>query len=260
MNNNNESMTCKWCRKQFKRRSPKVTHEYKQLCRTKANRTYCSYCSISFDDSKEYKHHLLSEEHIKKLIGGTTEPVIKKTNVKNQLDPFLTEDDEVVLANTKINKVVIKYANDTKEKIDLNQKTETELELEAEQEQQEYLEQVAARNATLSYSDIIQNEIYNRPFPNENQEYILCQLVDANDELSDDKHTLFLQILKDLSEDDADFMTTYIRDCNGLDLESKQIYLELIDKFILKLTQIYNQGYKTIGGKNIEIFISRLSK
>jgi hypothetical protein len=55
-------------------------------------------------------------------------------------------------------------------------------------------------------------------------------------------------------------MTTYIRDCSGIDLESKQIYLELIDKFILKLTQIYNQGYKSINGKDIKIFISKLSK
>ena len=257
--NHNIDLKCKWCKKLFKRKSPKITHEYKQLCKPKSKRTYCNYCDISYNTMNEYQAHIMSESHITKLITPSG-PTIQKTNTLHQLDPFLSETDKHQLDNTTIGNVILKYEDNKKEKLNLDTKTQLEKDIEIKQEQEKYIQEVSNRNKALSYQDIINNEIYNRPEPNESQEEILCRLVDARDELTEDKRKLFLDILKNLSEDDAEFMTTYIRDCNGIDLESKQIYLELIDKFILKLTQIYNKGYKKIGGKNIDIFISRLSK
>lgn len=257
--NNNVELKCKWCNKLFKRKSPKISHEHKQLCKPKSQRAYCSYCDISCNTLSEYNHHIMTESHIKKLITPSG-PSIQKTTTVYQLDPYLSDNDKVVIDSTGVNNVILKYKDNTNEILNLSSKTELETDIETEINKEKYINDLNKRNYALSYQDIINNEIYNKPEPTEIQESILCKLVDANTEISDDKRNIFLGILKSLSEDDAEFMTTYIRDCNGIDLESKQIYLELIDKFILKLTQIYNQGYKSINGKDIKIFISKLSK
>jgi hypothetical protein len=259
MENNNINFNCKWCNKLFKRKSPKISHEHKQLCKPKSQRAYCSYCDISYNTMNEYKQHIMTESHIKKLITPSG-PSIQKTTTVYRLDPYLSDNDKVVIDSTRVNNVILKYNDNTKETLNLSSKTELELDIENDINKAKHINDVNNRNYALSYQDIINNEIYNKPQPNDNQELILCKLVDANTEISDDKKAIFLGILKSLSEDDAEFMTTYIRDCNGIDLESKQIYLELLDKFILKLTQIYNQGYKSINGKDIKIFISKLSK
>jgi len=291
-NKQDPELKCKWCKKQFKRKSPKVKHETNQLCIPITNRTICSICDITFTSIKELKQHLTSKEHIKKIIGDTDDNVeiVREQQITSiDIDPYLTKQDIIKYSKNDGKNITLKLTtdndnNDTnplsvnnetnlafmntdtnKLKLHLDEETELEAEIREEKEEQEYLDEISQRNNLAakgysSYQELIQNEIYNRPMPNEAQEEILCQLVDLNDELSDDKRTAFLQILKNLDETDADFMTTYIRDCNGLNMESKQIYLELIDKFIRKLTQIFNQGYRQISGKDILTFISRLSK
>ena len=276
-------LKCKWCKKQFKRKSPKIKHETQQLCIPRIKRTICLVCNIKFNTPNEYKTHLTSKEHIKTLIKEDTDndaiQFIKTDEVTSiDVDPFLSRSDKLEFStlgnnltfteNHSLNDELSTYKgfmNTTKNKLNLDEETELEVEIRNEKEQANYLNEISSRNnlrakGYSSYEELIREEIYNRPMPNDKQEEILCQLVDLNDELSDDKRDAFLEILKNMTEDDADFMTTYIRDCGGINLESKQIYLELIDKFVRKLTQIYNQGYKKIGGKDIIIFISRLSK
>jgi hypothetical protein len=267
-----KDLICKYCSRQFKRRSPKVKHEGTQACIPKHKRTLCSICNITFVTVSEYKKHLTSPEHIKSLLtSDNNEPVIikQKTVTALDIDPMLSQQDREQITSTTGSGITMKFEDDAgnihRAKLNLQKETELEKEIANEKEEREYLNEIADRNnphamGYTSYQDLIQQEIFNRPMPTETQEEILCQLVDANDDLSDDKRQLFLSILKAMSVEDADFMTTYIRDCGGLDMESKQIYLELIDKFIMKLTQIYNKGYKQIGGKDIMTFISRLSK
>jgi hypothetical protein len=295
MSNSKEeiNLKCKWCHKIFKRKSPKINHELKQLCRSKTIRTYCTYCDITFPNIEEYKLHLISEEHIKKII-TKDDAIIKKEKKLTQydMDPYLSNNEKNVISTNKCNNIIIKY-NDNhteiitsnidnniplnkkdvksifnvkkKEKLNLITETEIEKELKEKKEKKEYLEEISNRNnykknGYTSYQELIQEEIFNKPQPNKNQEDILCQLVNLNDELVEEKKKSFLEILKKLEENDADFMLTYIRDCNGLSMDSKQIYIELINKFIIKLTEIYNKGYKMINGKNIMNFISKLSK
>jgi hypothetical protein len=269
---NSKDLICKYCSRQFKRRSPKVKHEGTQACIPKHKRTLCGICNITFTTVSEYKKHLTSPEHIKSLLtSDDNQPVIikQKTVTALDIDPMLSQQDREQINSTTGSGITMKFedasGNIQRTKLNLDKETQLEKEITAEKEEREYLNEIADRNnptamGYTSYQDLIQQEIYNRPMPTEAQELILCRLVDANDELSDDKRSLFLGILKEMSEDDADFMTTYIRDCGGLDMESKQIYLELIDKFIMKLTQIFNKGYKQIGGKDIMTFISKLSK
>jgi hypothetical protein len=271
-NNLSKELICKYCSRQFKRRSPKVKHEDSQACVPKHKRTLCGICNITFTNVSEYKKHLTTSEHIKSLLtSDDNEPVIIKPKKVSALDidPMLSQHEREQIDSSTGSGITMKYEDDygnlQRTKLNLNKETDLEKEIAAEKEEREYLNEIADRNnpnamGYSSYQELIQHEIYNRPMPTETQEEILCQLVDANDELSDDKRQLFLSILKGMSVEDADFMTTYIRDCGGLDMESKQIYLELIDKFIMKLTQIYNKGYKQIGGKDIMTFISRLSK
>jgi hypothetical protein len=265
-------LKCKYCSRQFKRRSPKVKHEANQTCMPKHKRTFCSTCNITLSTVSEYKKHLTSPEHIKSLLtSDKNQPEIikQKPITVLDIDPMLSQEDKVKIASTKVSEITMKFEDDNgfihKRKLNLDKETELEKEITAEKEEREYINEIADRNnpnalGYTSYQELIQQEIYNRPMPTEAQEEILCRLVDANDDLSDEKRALFLGILKEMSEDDAEFMTTYIRDCGGLDMESKQIYLDLIDKFIMKLTQIFNKGYKQIGGKDIINFISRLSK
>jgi hypothetical protein len=253
-------LVCKWCKKQFKRKTPKKTHELKQLCVSKNNRMYCEYCDISFNILADYEKHIVSDLHFKNIF-STSETKLKISSIKNKLDPYLTESEQEELDNFKISNVTLKYYNNMSERINLNVKSNIEKEIEKEKDKEDYINEVISRNNNLSYKDIIENEIYNLPTPNENQNIILSKLYDARDNLSDEKKELFLHILKNINENDADFMSTYIRNCVGLDLESKQIYLELINKFINKLTEIYNKGYLTIGGgKDIKQLITKLSK
>jgi hypothetical protein len=262
-------LICKYCSKQFKRRSPKIKHEINQICVPKKLRTICVSCNLTFISHDKFKEHLISEQHIKNLLSSDNTEIIRERPITAiDIDPFLStlEKNEIVKPSTNI--ILYKEENNgniTKQKFNLAEETNLEKEIKEEREEKEYLEELSNRNNPIikgysSYEELVRQEIYNRPIPTERQEEILCKLVDLNDELSDDKRDAFLDILKNMTEDDADFMTTYIRNCGGIELVSKQIYLELIDKFVRKLTQIYNQGYKKIGGKDIIIFISRLSK
>lgn len=269
---NFKDLICKYCSRQFKRCSPKVKHEASQVCIPKHKRTICVVCNITFHNILEYKKHITSTEHIKSLISrDDNEPIIikEKEITTYDIDPILSQNDKEMLTSTIGSTITMQYkdknGNIRSTKLNLDEETELEKEIINDKEQNNYLNEIADRNnpnamGYSSYQELIQQEIYNRPTPNEKQEKLLCRLVDANDDLSDEKRQLFLNILKDMNENDAEFMTTYIRNCNGINLESKQIYLEIIDKFIIKLTQIYNKGYTQISGKNIVNFISRLSK
>jgi len=60
--------------------------------------------------------------------------------------------------------------------------------------------------------------------------------------------------------DDANYLMSHIRTCNDIDIKSKQIYMDLIDRFIMELVKLINNGIKKIGDKDISMFISKLSK
>lgn len=280
MNNN---LNCKWCNKQFKRKTPKNKHEKLQLCIPIANRTICTICNITFSNIKDFKIHLTSKEHIKMIICDDNDiNIIREKQIKSiDIDPYLNNTEKntfstlgnnitLTVNNNNTNKdeqqnLSFMNTNANKIKLNLNKNTDLENEIKNEQYNKKYIKNITDRNNILnkgysSYQELIENKIYNKPTPNNIQENILRKLIDLNDEIYDDKKIYFLQILKNISINDADFMTSYIRDCIGLNLESKQIYLELINKFIKKLIELYNLGYKEINNTNIADFISKLSK
>jgi len=267
-----DKLICKFCNRKFKRKSPKVNHEKKQLCVDKKKRTMCIICNLDFNSVEKYKNHLTSENHIKTLFTDNiddTEIIKKKKTTLYDLDPYLSNIDKNTIQSKHGKNITLKYTDKNgyiiNEKINLNDKCDLEKEIIKEKNEKLFILNNIEKNdfsnkGYTSYEELIKSEIYDKPIPNKNQEIILCKLVDLNDEITDDKQSAFLKILKYLDVDDSEYMTTYIRDCNGINLESKQIYIELITKFVNKLTQIYNQGYTQISGKNIQDIISKLNK
>ena len=63
-----------------------------------------------------------------------------------------------------------------------------------------------------------------------------------------------------ISLDDANYLMSHIRRCEELSLNSKQFFMNIIDKFIMELVKLLNKGITKIGDKDIRLFVAKLSK
>lgn len=272
-------LTCKHCRKQFKTKKSKTRHQTQQICIPKAKRTYCATCDFTADNKTVYKQHLLSREHLSKLVNITPTKVdITPAESIFALDPYLSNDEKVDITNkfslNNISTLTFKHKDNTISRIDLARenakiaaieqaKREAEEVKRKEEEAKKYLggvHYVVEPENKLDYQSILNAELYTIPPMTERQKRIISFLVKAQDVTEAVRKEKLRQIFRLINMDEANYLMSHIRRCKELTVAGKQYYMNFIDNFIMELIKLINRGIVIIGGKKIEDFITKLSK
>lgn len=284
MNNNEkinilEDLTCKHCKKQFKTKKSKTRHQNHQVCIPKAKKTYCSTCNYTASNKTEYKRHLLSEEHLSKLVNIIPRKVdiIPKDNLF-ALDPYLSKDEKRGLVNPfsldNVSTLTFKHKDNTISRIDTARenakiaareqaKREAEEAKRRDEEAKKYIDgvhYVVEPEDKLDYNSILNAELYTIPPKTKRQERIIQFLIKAQSLNNIIRKEKLKQILRLITMDEANYLMSHIRKCDELTIQGKQFYMSFIDNFIMELIKLLNKGIIMIGDKNIEQFITKLSK
>lgn len=92
---------CKWCQKTFQRPSQHQRHETQQLCLNKHKRTYCKICDVSYPDKPTYDRHLLTRQHMEKLlhVDNTSNPITTGHNTPTLADVRIVVHDPMYMAD-----------------------------------------------------------------------------------------------------------------------------------------------------------------
>jgi hypothetical protein len=275
----NEELVCKNCKKNFKTKKSKTRHQIRQICIPKEKRTFCETCNFTAPDKTVYKNHLLSEEHLSKLVNIIPSKVNIDTvpNLFN-LDPYLSKKEKQDIINpysiSNITELTFKHKDNTISRINtaqenakiaaIEQKKKEAVEIKRkEDEAKKYINGVhyiAEPENKLDYQSILKAELFTIPPKTIRQEKIINFLIraqNANEQVKKDK---LKQILRLITMDEANYLMSHIRSCEELSISSKQFYMNFIDKFIMELVKLMNNGIKVIDNKNIEQFIAKLSK
>ena len=282
---------CHLCNKKFKTKKSKTRHIFKEICVPDKDKTYCKICNISTNgDRNAFKKHLISVEHLNKISSLTTRPVEIVSEDIFAVDPYLTNDEKQSISGFKINNLVINHSDNTISKINVDAelkkaelykkkqealeeiKKQQELEKRNELERQKKEEEakkylggvhyIAEPENKLDYQSILNAELYTIPPKTERQIRILNFLIncDKKNVSIDDKKQKIKDILRLINLDDANYLMSHIRRCEELSLNSKQFFMNMIDKFIMELVKLLNKGITKIGDKDIRLFVAKLSK
>lgn len=284
----NDNLTCHKCKKKFKSKKSQTLHITKQICISKSERTYCPACNYTAPNKNEYKKHLISIEHLNNISNIKTSNLNEIKN-KNKMsfidfDPYLSEQDKHEIKTDDIENITISHKNNSmtklnvgeaiktieKENIKLQKKAEIKkLEEMAKIEKQKLEEEnkkyingihyIEEPENKMNYDEILKAELYSLPPKTDYQNKILNFLINIKDKDNNFKADKFKQILKLIKLNEANYLTSHIRR-SELNINDKQIYMGIIDKFILELVKLLNAGYKTISGIDIEKYILKISK
>lgn len=112
----------------------------------------------------------------------------------------------------------------------------------------------------INYSEIIKKDLSENEGPTNRQKKILGYLIHYQHEPALEMIKKMKLILTKIELVDADYLTSYIRNCSQLETKSKQIYCSYIDSFINTLINILEQGQETYNGMDIYDFVSKLTK
>lgn len=290
-----DSDTCKLCKKLFKTKKSRDRHQKFQLCKPISERTYCKYCDFTTNDKKIYKKHLISIEHLNKIntiisssdneknnnFTNDKKIFLEKKEVKTNLETIEIHRKNLIIPEKKKVSTAVKKVNKITNDLNLqknieiqNQKNLAEKkkkEIEKKQKidnyDKHYLNEgsfvnhyISEPKNKLSYNDILKAEMNAIPEKTQYQTKICDFLVNIKDKNISEKEELFKKILKLINLDDTNYLLSHIRTHPDLSINDKQIYMNIIDKFILKLIEIMNNGYETLGGKKIQDIIIRISK
>ena len=296
----NECITCNKCNKEFKTINSKKRHILHQICVPLTYRTYCKLCNKSYENRKKYEEHLISIEHLQNYNRIETKNIdneLKKNKILKKkdvflADPLLSADEKKELYIEKpITSVIIKKQNDPNNLYQVNVKKarsfiDKEIEYKKQRERYEeeikkiiqkeeelkkkqeeynknyinghhYIEQP---NNILDYNEIIRAELYAIPPKTERQERILNYLIKCQKMDNNYKKEKFLEILKLLSLEDANYLTSHIRTNKKLNDNTKQLYMDIIEKFCTKLMTLLENGIKVIDNIPIENYVIKISK
>lgn len=273
-------LICNHCKKQFKTKKSKTRHQTQQVCIPRQKRTYCSTCDFTAENKTAYSQHLVSKEHLSKLVNITPHKVdiIPSSNNIFALDPYLSKEEKVDITNkfslNNISTLTFKHKDNTISRIDIarenariaaieQKKREEDEAKRKEEEAKKYLDgvhYVVEPENKLDYQSILNAELYTIPPMTERQTRIISFLIraqDANESVRKDK---LKQIFRLINMDEANYLMSHIRRCNELTIAAKQFYMGFIDNFIMELIKLLNKGIIMIGDKKIEDFITKLSK
>jgi hypothetical protein len=276
---NTNELICKHCKKHFKTKKSKTRHQIRQVCIPKAKRTFCETCNFTASDKTGYKQHLLSTEHLSKLVNITPTKIdiISEPNIFD-LDPYLSKKEKRDIVNpysvSNITELTFKHKDNTISRIDTSRenariaaieqaKCEAKEAKRKAEEAKKYINgvhYVTEPDNKLDYQSILNAELFTIPPKTERQERIIQFLIRAQQATDQVKKDKLKHILKLISMDEANYLMSHIRRCEELSISSKQFYMNFIDTFIMKLVKLLNNGILMIGDKNIEQFIAKLSK
>jgi hypothetical protein len=269
-------ITCNHCKKQFKTKKSKTRHQLHQLCISKDKRTYCATCNFTANSKIAYKQHLLTEQHLSKLINISTSKVdiIEEPNLFD-IDPYLSTKEKKQVNNIYNSaELTFKHKDNTISRINANRenakiiakenaKREAEEEEKLREESKKYINgihYIGEPENKLDYQSILNAELFTIPPKTKRQERIIQFLIKAQNANDNIKKEKLKQILRLITINEANYLMSHIRRCEELSIQSKQFYMNFIDNFIMELIKLMNQGIKYIGNKKINEFIAKLSK
>jgi hypothetical protein len=276
---NTDDLTCKNCKKHFKTKKSKTRHQIRQVCIPQAKRTYCSTCNFTADNKTAYKQHLLSEQHLSKLVNITTTKVnITADPSLFDLDPYLSNQERSDINNpysiNNVSSLTFKHKDNTISRIDTARenakiaareqaKREAEEAKRREEEAKKYIDgvhYVVEPENKLDYQSILNAELFTIPPKTPRQERIIQFLIRAQNASEQIKKNKLKQILRLITMDEANYLMSHIRRCEELSIQGKQFYMNFIDNFIMELIKLMNRGIMYIGDKKIDEFVAKLSK
>lgn len=301
MNNKDSSCICNKCKKEFKTINSKKRHIFHQVCIPFKYRTYCKLCNKSYNSRKEYETHLISIEHLQNYNEIKTtnidnekkvNHIIKKKNVFLN-DPYLSNEEKKELFIEKTpESIIIKKQTDPNNIYQVNvknAKTFIDKEIEYKKQREKYEEEIKKiinhekemkkkqelhdknyinnhhyieqPNNSFDYNEIIRAELHAIPPKTERQERILGYLIKCQKMDDSYKKQKFLEILKLLSLEDANYLTSHIRTCKDICDNTKQLYMDIIERFCNKLILLLENGIKSIDEiPSIEDYVIKISK
>ena len=274
---------CNRCNKVFKTKKSKTRHIHKQICVSKDEKTYCNLCDYTADNKTDYRKHLLSISHLSKISNIKTKSVeIQHPTDLFTLDPYLTTNEKRSIHNNfDTAYLTLNHKNNTISKIDIKQEKERletikkaedavkrqaeaeRLKAEKEAEAAKYINgvhYVVEPENNLDYQSILNAELFTVPPKTERQQRIINFLIKAQTVDDTIKKEKLKQILRLVNMEDANYLMSHIRKCDDINLQAKQFYMNFIDKFIMELIKLVNNGIEYIGDKKIVLFIEKLSK
>ena len=263
-----KELVCKWCHREFKRRTPKNKHQLRQICRPVNERTYCEICDITCKDRIDYERHMMCNDHLKRVMLGSVGDIkikkaMKEENMLYHVDPYmeLLEKNNESCHEQLGDQITLFYKDNTLERLDMTKERKIEREKKEQDRIQDYIDHKIEQNKVLDYKKIVREELLNKPRPTIRQGRILDALVSLMDIEEEKRKEHFKNILRCLTMEDADFLMAYIRDDDRIDLLYKQWYCNIINQFIHELVKVYNKGIEKLkNGMDILEFVSKLSK
>lgn len=252
--------SCKYCKKRFKKSVIRDKHEYEQVCVMNGKKTYCKVCSWTADNISVYNEHLISREHLDKVgrINVTGLDMIIVNPVKDKMvsmfacDPILSKCDSV-----DSDKLKVFHTDGSMSRVDGRSETLHELSLSDTDKAIRTTE--VANAGIIRYHELVERE-RGLAKMTERQLKIMEYLARFQHNSVTEMVDRLKIILDKIGIDDADFLSTHIRNYDGLSVRAKQVYGSYMEKFINALTRRVMVGEKYYRDMDIFEFVAKLTK
>jgi len=279
-NNNNKSIktkfekSCNHCNKILKSAKTYAHHINNQLCYSKNEITYCKICNITMDTHANYIKHLLTIEHLNSI--GCNKLETLNTNQPStilQADPYLSNNEARNIGTNNLgNKFTFVFQNNQTQIVDLippkqdnkiqsNATMNSTMHAPVRTTSMNILRNNILRNIehnNIEHNNVEHNNVFSSiPEPTDKQKKILLILEKIGTE--EEGRTLLVKMLEKLHIEDYRGLQSFIKCNNNISKELKNVYLDIMDKFITMLVKRRNNGETIYKDKDISKLVISLT-
>ena len=274
----NSNKLCVKCNKTFKAKKSYNSHVKLQVCYKEDEITYCKICDITLQSHNDYIKHLISMEHLNCIGCNKLEVLQRKEPSKILLaDPYLSNEEAKNIGTNNLgNKYTFIYDDNNTQIINLKFQNQSVISNSNVIDNSEYI----TTNDTVKNNNI--PESYNIPIRSDSPESV-CSIdsIESIGHLNsvtnrhiklysilekyphiEERKKMLLKILTNekLSVNDYNGLTEIIKhipENNETNIQTKNIYMSVIQYFTKLLIKEKNNGNKSYKGKDImEIVIA----
>lgn len=242
---------CNHCNKILKSATTYERHINNQLCYSKNDITFCKICKITMDSREKYIKHLLSMEHLNSI--GCNKLETLNTNQPRtilQADPYLSNNEARSIGTNNLgNKFTFVFQNNQTQIVDLMPHKTTLVSTTCNE---------TTAETTVEHKEDSKYKTFERVLePSEKQKKILVILERVGTE--EEGRTILCKLLDKLHIEDYRGLQTFIRANNNISNELKNVYLDIMDKFITMLVKCRNNGETVYKDKDISKLVISLT-
>jgi len=260
--------TCNHCNKILKSAKTYEHHINNQLCYSKNEITFCKICNLTMDSRENYIKHLLSMEHLNSIGCNKLETLnTSQPSTILQADPYLSNNEARIIGTNNLgNKFTFVFQNNQTQIVDLMPPKTNIVSTTCKNKEDKNIAEANITEANIAEANITEDnkeEKYEHKTverflePSEKQKKILVILERVGTE--EEGRIILCKMLDKLHIEDYRGLQSFIKSNNNISNELKNVYLDIMDKFITMLVKRRTNGETIYKDKDISKIVILLT-